>query len=201
MSKEALKLALEALEGADMIDCDMRDAIISIKEALAKFCDANCVWTDHHPDCNLAQSEQDTIYRLSALVRAQQITIDKLEAQPEQEPEEQRLLRRKWLGHRDTDHLSFTEAVDATMEKLYAELKPKQEPVAYCYVQKGTSVDILTFDDEPIDAIKGTLFPLYTTPPQRKPLTDEEISEIAINNPPMVHEFARAIEAAHGIEG
>jgi hypothetical protein len=26
-------------------------------------------------------------------------------------------------------------------------------------------------------------------------LTDEEISEIAINNPPMVHEFARAIEA------
>ena len=26
-------------------------------------------------------------------------------------------------------------------------------------------------------------------------LTDEEISEIAIKNPPMVHEFARAIEA------
>jgi hypothetical protein len=26
-------------------------------------------------------------------------------------------------------------------------------------------------------------------------LTDDEISEIAINNPPMVHEFARAIEA------
>ena len=35
---------------------------------------------------------------------------------------------------------------------------------------------------------------------QRKPLTDEEISEIAINNLPMVHEFARAIEAAHGIK-
>jgi hypothetical protein len=31
-------------------------------------------------------------------------------------------------------------------------------------------------------------------------LTDEEISDIAINNPPMVHEFARAIEAAHGIK-
>jgi hypothetical protein len=26
-------------------------------------------------------------------------------------------------------------------------------------------------------------------------LTDEQISDIAINNPPMVHEFARAIEA------
>jgi hypothetical protein len=32
---EALKLALEALEGADMIDCDMREAITAIKEALA----------------------------------------------------------------------------------------------------------------------------------------------------------------------
>jgi len=36
----------------------MEDAI---KEALAqpepweKFCDSNCVWTDHHPDCKLAQ--------------------------------------------------------------------------------------------------------------------------------------------------
>jgi hypothetical protein len=37
-------------------------------------------------------------------------------------------------------------------------------------------------------------------PQQRKPLTDEQISDIAINNPPMVHEFARAIEAAHGIK-
>ncbi len=23
-----------------------------------RFCDANCVWTDHHPDCKLAQLEQ-----------------------------------------------------------------------------------------------------------------------------------------------
>jgi hypothetical protein len=33
---EALRLALEALEGADEIDCDMRDAIAAIKEALAQ---------------------------------------------------------------------------------------------------------------------------------------------------------------------
>ena len=38
---------------------------------------------------------------------------------------------------------------------------------------------------------------LYTAPPQRPwvDLTDEEISEIAINNPPMVHDFARAVLA------
>ena len=36
----------------------------------------------------------------------------------------------------------------------------------------------------------------HDTPPQRQwvDLTDEEISDIAINNPPSVHEFARAIE-------
>ena len=48
--------------------------------------------------------------------------------------------------------------------------------------------------------------PLYTTPPQRKPLTDEEISEYAermeASDPTdsFWREFARAIEAAHGIK-
>ena len=36
MEREALKLALEALKGADMIDCDMRDAITAIKAALTQ---------------------------------------------------------------------------------------------------------------------------------------------------------------------
>jgi len=44
-----------------------------------------------------------------------------------------------------------------------------QEPVAYCYVQKGTSVDILTFDDTPEDAVEGTLYPLYTAPHAAQP--------------------------------
>jgi len=51
--------------------------------------------------------------------------------------------------------------------------------------------------------------PLYTTPQQRKPLTDEQIDEIAdmVANMPLVGivndfrtRFARAIEAAHGIK-
>jgi hypothetical protein len=39
-------------------------AIVKIKAALEakdepweKFCDSNCVWTDHHPDCKLAKDE------------------------------------------------------------------------------------------------------------------------------------------------
>ena len=81
---DTLKLALEALEnilkhdGGEGSKCysairlfDAREvgykAITAIKEALMsdtdgaqpepweKFCDLNCVWTDHHPDCKLAQ--------------------------------------------------------------------------------------------------------------------------------------------------
>ena len=33
---EAMKMVLEALEGADIIDCDMRDAIVVIKKVLAQ---------------------------------------------------------------------------------------------------------------------------------------------------------------------
>ena len=76
---EALRLALKALEGVlddspkvldasisgglyEVVQC--RDAITAIKAALEtkeesweKFCDSNCVWTDHHPDCKLAKDE------------------------------------------------------------------------------------------------------------------------------------------------
>ena len=35
---------------------------IAIKAALQeKFCDNNCVWTDHHPDCKLSQPEQEPV--------------------------------------------------------------------------------------------------------------------------------------------
>ena len=47
------------------------------------------------------------------------------------------------------------------------------------------------------------LQPLYTSPPQRKPLTDEEITEIFSTTKGLDFylNFARAIEAAHGIKG
>jgi hypothetical protein len=46
--------------------------------------------------------------------------------------------------------------------------------------------------------------PLYTTPPQRKPLTDEEIDELSrtmVKGNKSVNWLCRAIEAAHGIKG
>lgn len=41
--------------------------------------------------------------------------------------------------------------------------------------------------------------PLYTAPPQRKPLTEEEISAIDWKAGETLHDFARAVEQAHGI--
>ena len=47
------------------------------------------------------------------------------------------------------------------------------------------------------------VFPLYTAPPQRKPLTEEEIEDFYFNNFSIgeLKAFARAIERAHGIGG
>ena len=62
------------------------------------------------------------------------------------------------------------------------------------------------------DVMEWMLKRYYTTPPQRKPLTDEQIAEMWLeilgSTPPSgIHEdglqpwrFARAIEAAHGIK-
>ena len=170
---EALTLALEALEGfnpefvcqathhkrkdqhSNFEPCPnvakYDEAIVSIKKALAqpepweKFCDSNCVWTDHHPDCRLAE----------------------------------------------------------------------QEPVAWVHIQGNYRVP--RFWELNDDEIKRgwEQHPLYTTPPQRKPLTDEEITDavrdagldwhyawtLSDDESSRLTKFARAIEAAHGIKG
>ena len=76
----------------------------------------------------------------------------------------------------------------------------KDEPVAWIEHHKGG--DNLVWDDP---SWKRT--PLYTTPPQRKPLTDEEIVETFCKAPHQTQHVAwfaagvRYAEAAHGIKG
>ena len=178
MTKEALKLALEALELIGMKNWSLREdkAITAIKEALAqpetdwervarikeemlrvsfednkrlkealaqpepweKFCDSNCVWTDHHPDCKLAESAPVA-----------------------------------WL-HR--------------------------------FIEGGISIGLKPAD---LERHPERWEPLYTTPPQRKPLSDEEIYKASTEAKMQEHymgfhsgfiRFARAIERAHGIK-
>lgn len=85
------------------------------------------------------------------------------------------------------------------IEKLRERLaQPDQEP--FGYFQYSMHLDAWVQNKE---EIKGIAF--YTTPPQRKPLTEEEITALVLEwwCPTMVtakdRKFVRAIERAHGI--
>ena len=82
--------------------------------------------------------------------------------------------------------------------------QPEQEPMAWLYRDSWGALKLSQTTPPPVGA-----FPVYTTPPQRKPLTDEWIHRTTILmgfNPEwtteigMAHAIVRAAEAAHGIK-
>lgn len=88
--------------------------------------------------------------------------------------------------------------------KRFAELvlessAEKQKPMAWI-VEFENGEQELHFDEPSIGEIHT---PLYTSPPQRQPLTDEQITDLYFDGFSIskLKEFARAIEAAHGIKG
>ena len=93
--------------------------------------------------------------------------------------------------------------------------QPEQEPVAQWQKRHPDETDGLWQDTDAADATWWAaqktnhgweVREVYTTPPQRKPLTDYQIAEFAermeASDPTdsFWREFARAIEAAHGIK-
>ena len=85
---------------------------------------------------------------------------------------------------------------------------PQQEPVAWG-VFEGNLHDMFFSPSEAQEMadLKGThaeVRPLYTSPPQRKPLTDEDVERIVrearVGEHGIGYTIARAIEAAHGIK-
>ena len=88
--------------------------------------------------------------------------------------------------------------IEQIKEMFYRTEKPEQKPVAVVASQTGDPVT-MSWHHEPALPI-GTK--LYTAPPARKPLTDEEISTIVQSMSSYTwdaHMLARAIERAHGI--
>ena len=106
-------------------------------------------------------------------------------------------------GHlRNDDRRRYAENGIKAIDEALAQ--PEQEPVAWIY-KGGKSFDGNKYSDEyELTASKQVALwkdknakPLYTTPPQRKPLTDEEINKLVddedwYNDP---HEFSRIVEA------
>ena len=90
----------------------------------------------------------------------------------------------------------------AAIDEALAEQPAQQEPVAYLVYDFDAESQYLAFDEELGDMDGCEVTPLYTSPPASKPLTDEQIMEM-YNEPRSdaeMLEFARAIEAAHGIK-
>jgi hypothetical protein len=86
--------------------------------------------------------------------------------------------------------------------KVSQPVQPEQEPVAWQWL------DTATFRKKiPPTGESECWNPLYTSPPQRQPLSDEEIKEIflrefgdlAVRIPPGWRKVVNAIEASHGI--
>jgi len=80
--------------------------------------------------------------------------------------------------------------------------KPEQEPVAWYIREK----DVATTDGEWAEKNLDMCEPLYTTPPQRKPLTDEQRFDLLTKFEPHKNKWEAPsilidmVEAAHGIK-
>jgi hypothetical protein len=117
--------------------------------------------------------------------------------------------------------LEAMEYADACLKKQLT-MKYKHEYAQDLLLEAGTAIKeaLAQPEQEPVgeivDAIEGAfkcsftkMLPvgtkLYTTPPQRKPLTDEEIQHllmpVRISGDGYYLRIARAIEAAHSIKG
>ena len=90
--------------------------------------------------------------------------------------------------------------------------EPVQEPVAWSYELATTMLEhgydgwehlITRYKPNVPEGSIRNLTPLYTTPPQRKPLTEEEIDSIWDSEKAFadIYAIVRAIERAHGIGG
>jgi hypothetical protein len=98
------------------------------------------------------------------------------------------------------DAMPFPVAKHAMMQLRQAIEQAEQKPVACMIVTMGEVTNMYPLVEMP----DGKHY-LYTSPPPRQTLTDEEILAVARDhyNPHQRPEisFARAIEAAHGIKG
>lgn len=178
---EALKLALETLEDRGELSANefkekKNDAITAIKEALA-----------NHTENNLA-----------------------MVAQPEQEEKLHPVHIGVDVTKEGTAVTAFYRKPNAVMEMFYSQFhplaQPEQEPVAYgmwdTMIGYGGRMMLVRLDK----GQDGCTVPLYTTPPQRKPLTHEQRFDLLTKFEPHKNKWEAPailidiVEAAHGIK-
>ena len=194
---EALKLALEALDGLSE-PYDVLKAQEAIREALAQpefpmHEEGEDGWSDFvcpDPksylmkccDCGLVHEAQFKVVRYKS-------ETEREDCEPVDDPNLQavfRMRRSEQWSPKDTAYRPGGLA------------QPEQEPVAWMNPYGGLVHKRITGHER-----NNFTIPLYTAPPQRKPLTDEEIERACVPLGAAMLSFsevARAIEAAHGIK-
>ena len=147
----------------------------------------------------------DLLGKANALARIRANKIDELEQQLTKT--EAQLGEAVWnYGEVKSEQLANQQKTSGSPINTSAALEAKDEPAAW--MNKYGACKTSLFRDVEAGAKEEYTIPLYTTPPQRKPLTDEEllrllskIDECTVRLPRGLREFARAIEAVHGITG
>ena len=212
MTKEAMKLALEALEWINRVNAmdfeyqqKARESLSAIYEALAEqpaqqTC--NCRWEGEVQvqQCTLHEAHVDAIHEWAERAKSAEHQFKNFH----------RLLCERFGYTHDErdwrrDQLSLIEWIAKRAEQPAQQepvlcINPKVIDPATGKVRNGTGA--LTYSDEPC---AGWSLPLYTSPQARKPLTDEQLVDVAFKsglNGLNTHgyAFARAIEAAHSIK-
>ena len=119
----------------------------------------------------------------------------------------------RWDSPRWEWHQGPTAALMADLRAALAE--PVQEPVAWRWGYRSVTTGEMDWRgyveiaaDPNLRSPAIIMEPLYAAPPQRKPLTDDEIEKLLIEHAGMTVvfsevdlRFARAVERAHGIGG
>jgi len=207
MTKEAMKLALEALKTSN--------------EEWKSLADSNDAGYWKAEDQDHYQLTEKAIKALEeALNQDEDEPVAKLQVTLEDRPIDIELAQYKRMFEAACSALGEvgealgcdpneggSEPLIAAIERLKSS---SQEPIAWMvYTLDGKSVCVT---DNPTDFTnKHRALPLYTTPQQRKPLTDEQILHIVsthvgeispnypLDNSDWIN-FAHAIESAHGIK-
>ena len=212
MSKEAMKLALEALEAMQSYAAAERkglricdEAITALREALAEqpAQQEPVGWLESPYGEFRANPLHKTVFPSSLL--SWKIPLYAWHVRETNDGDELTI--------------AYMSGLHRGKELALAEQPAQQEPVAWLVYAKGSRrYFTLTFDVDKVPEIYkgGAAVPLYTSPPaQRKPLTDEQIAKEV--EAELTHywngeyidttgardqltAFARAIEAAHGIK-
>ena len=106
----------------------------------------------------------------------------------------------------EDDALNISDSVLVRAEKAIENYltQPEQEPVAWCQMVEGKVQDLLTSFEMKDWLYDKSWMPLYTTPPKREALSEDEMRAIwkeGIRGEILFVEIVRAIEKAHGITG